>query len=64
MIGGGALSIIWSLYITNLGGIFEVYSLLPAFIFASLLIVIVSLLDKQPSEEIQREFDAVEKAEI
>lgn len=64
MIGGGTLSVIWSLYITNLGGIFEVYSLLPAFIFASLLIVIVSLLDKEPSEEIQKEFDAVEKAEI
>ncbi len=64
MVGGGILSIVWSLYITKLGGIFKVYSLLPAFIFASLLIVIVSLLDKEPSKEIQMEFDAVEKAKI
>lgn len=64
MIGGGALSIIWSLYVSKLGGIFEVYSLLPAFIFACLLIVIVSLLDKEPSKDIQDEFDAVKTAEI
>lgn len=64
MVGGGILSIVWSLYITKLGGIFEVYSLLPAFIFASLLIVLVSLLDQKPSKEIQDEFDAVETTEI
>lgn len=64
MVGGGALSIIWSLWIGNLGGIFSVYSLLPAFIFASLLTVVVSLLDKEPSKEIQDEFDSVERTEI
>lgn len=64
MVGGGVLSIIWSLYISKLGGIFTVYSLLPAFVFASLLIVIVSLLDKEPSKEIEDEFNAVEHAEI
>ncbi|SET03878.1 sodium/proline symporter [[Clostridium] polysaccharolyticum] len=64
MLGGGTLSVAWSLYICKLGGILEVYSLLPAFIFASLLIVIVSLLDKEPSSEIQSEFDSVETTEI
>lgn len=64
MVGGGTLSILWSLYIKNLGGIFEIYSLLPSFIFASLLIVIISLLDQEPSMEIQSEFDAVDSAEI
>lgn len=64
MIGGGALSITWSLFISKLGGIFEVYSLLPAFLFASLLIVFVSLLDNEPSKEIQNEFDAVKTADI
>lgn len=64
MVGGGGLALVWSLYINNLGGIWAVYSLLPAFIFASLLIVIVSLLDKEPSEEIQKEFESVKTAEI
>ncbi len=60
MVGGGCLSIIWSLFISKLGGIFAIYELLPAFIFASLLIVVVSLLDKSPSKEIQDEFDSVD----
>lgn len=64
MIGGGTLSIIWQLYISQLGGIFGVYSLLPAFIFASLLIVVISLIDKEPTKEIQDEFDNVETADI
>lgn len=63
MVGGGILSIVWSLWISKLGGIFSIYSLLPAFIFASLLIVIVSLLDKEPSKEIQEEFDSVKDAD-
>ncbi|MDO5521324.1 MAG: sodium/proline symporter PutP [bacterium] len=63
MVGGGTLSIVWSLWIKKLGGIFSIYELLPAFIFASLLIVIVSLLDKEPSKEIQDEFDSVKHAD-
>ena len=63
MVGGGILSIVWSLWISKLGGIFSIYSILPAFLFASLLIVVVSLLDKEPSKEIQDEFDSVKHAD-
>ena len=63
MVGGGCLSIVWSLFIKKLGGIFGIYELLPAFIFASLLIVVISLLDKEPSKEIQDEFDSVNHVE-
>ncbi len=63
MVGGGCLSIIWSLFIKKFGGIFGIYELLPAFIFASILIVVVSLLDKEPSKEIQEEFDSVNYVE-
>lgn len=63
MVGGGSLSIIWSLWLKNLGGIFEIYELLPAFAFASLLIVVVSLLGKEPSKEIQDEFESVKHAD-
>ena len=42
---------------THVGGIFAVYELLPAFICAIIAIVIFSLLDKEPSKEMQEEFD-------
>ena len=64
MLSGGIVSLVWSLYISKLGGWFGVYSILPAFIISSLLIVVVSLLDKEPAKEIQDEFDQVEKANI
>lgn len=62
MIGGGVLSLIWSLWISKLGGIFAVYELLPSFIFSSILIVVVSLFDKEPSKEILEEFNSVAKS--
>lgn len=64
MLGGGCLSLVWSLWIKKLGGIFGVYELLPAFLFSGLLIVVVSLLDKKPDEEIIAEFDSVKETDI
>ena len=59
MISGGAMVFIWKFVIAKLGGVFAIYELLPAFIIAAIFIVIVSLLDKKPSEEIVKEFDSV-----
>ncbi len=59
MIGGGAMVFIWKLAVRPLGGAWDVYELLPAFLFSCLLIVIVSLLTVPPSKEIQDEFAAV-----
>ncbi len=59
MISGGAMVFIWDLLISKLGGIFAIYELLPAFIFSCLVIVVVSLITKKPSAEIEEEFDAV-----
>ena len=42
-----------------LGGVFAIYELFPAFIISSIVIVVVSLCTKEPSEEIQREFEQV-----
>ena len=39
------------------GGLFDVYELAPGFLFASLGIIIVSLLDKTPLKEVQEEFN-------
>ena len=39
------------------GGLFDLYELAPGFLFGGLAIIIVSLLDKSPSKEIQAEFE-------
>lgn len=54
----GAIGTIFFHYLkTHVGGIFSVYELLPAFIIAITAIVAVSLLDKAPADEIQKEFE-------
>ena len=45
--------------IRPLGGAFNIYELLPAFLFSSILIVVVSLLTTSPSAEIQKDFEEV-----
>lgn len=59
MVVGGAMVFIWKYGIARLGGAFAIYELLPAFIAASIAIVVVSLLTEQPSAEIERIFDEV-----
>ena len=59
MVGGGAMVFLWKLVISKLGGAFGIYELLPAFIFSSICIVVVSLLTAPPSKEIEEDFDAV-----
>ncbi len=61
MLGGGLMVFFWKLVIRPLGGAFNIYELLPAFLFSSLLIVVVSLLTPPPSAEIQQEFDEVKQ---
>ena len=56
MVSGGATVFIWKLLLNPLGGIFSIYELLPAFLVSCIVIVAVSLLTKEPSEEIGREF--------
>ncbi|MGN0302217.1 MAG: sodium:proline symporter, partial [Anaerotardibacter sp.] len=57
MISGTATVLIWHNFIKPLGGFFGVYELLPAFIVSLIVIVVVSLLTKEPSKEIYDEFD-------
>ena len=57
MIAGGAMVFIWYFLIKPLGGVFGIYELLPSFLFSALVIVIVSLMTKEPDEEIQKEFE-------
>ncbi len=58
MVGGAGMVFLWKLVISKLGGVFAIYELLPAFIFSSICIAVVSLLTKAPSEEILVDFEA------
>lgn len=57
MVSGAAMVFIWKLAISKLGGVFGIYELLPAFIFSSICIVVVSLLTPAPSKEIEEDFE-------
>lgn len=59
MITGGAMVFIWEYVLTPLGGVFSIYELLPSFILALVVNVIVSLATKAPEKEIVEEFEAV-----
>jgi len=59
MLSGGIMVFVWKLVIRPFGGVWNIYELLPAFIISCLFIVVVSLLTKEPSEEVQKEFDEV-----
>ena len=61
MIGGGATVFIWKYAVRPLGGIWNIYELLPAFLVSCAMIVIVSLATKAPSKEIIDEFETVQK---
>ena len=58
MVSGASMVFIWKLLISQLGGVFAIYELLPAFIISSVCIVVVSLLTKAPSKEIEEDFEA------
>ncbi len=61
MITGGIIVILWK----NLqGGIFELYEIVPGFICSVIAIVVFSLLDKEPSQEILDEFEKIDTANV
>ncbi len=64
MVSGAAMVFIWKFAISKLGGAFGIYELLPAFIFSSICIVVVSLLTKAPEKEIEEVFDSVKTGTI
>ncbi len=57
MLAGGVMVFVWKLLLKPLGGVFGIYELFPAFVISCIVIVIVSLCTKEPSEEIQNEFE-------
>ena len=59
MVSGGIMVFVWKFLIRPLGGLWDIYELLPAFIVSMLFIIVVSLITAAPDKEITDEFDAV-----
>ncbi len=60
MLVGGVMVFVWKFALKPLGGVFQIYELLPAFILATIAIVVVSLVTAKPSKEIVEEFESVQ----
>lgn len=59
MITGGVMVFVWKYGIATLGGAFAIYELLPAFVIALIVNVVVSLVTPAPSKEIVETFESV-----
>ncbi len=59
LITGGATIFIWKYLVRPLGGAWNIYELLPAFILAGIVTVIVSLLSGKTNESIEKEFSEI-----
>ncbi len=61
MVAGGAMVFIWKYLVRPLGGVVDIYELLPAFLFSGIVLVCVSLATAAPEEKIVSEFELVQK---
>ena len=57
MLSGGITVFIWKLVLKPMGGVLGIYELLPAFLVSCIFIIVVSLMSKEPSEDILKEFE-------
>ena len=60
MLSGAVTVFVWKFILRPMGGVWDIYELLPAFLVSLIFIVVVSLLTEKPSEEIVKEFEQVE----
>ncbi|MGI6161608.1 MAG: sodium/proline symporter PutP [Christensenellales bacterium] len=64
MVSGGLTVIIWKNLLSQLGGVFAIYELLPAFIISCIFIYVVSLMTEEPSSEILDEFQRAKEGRL
>lgn len=57
MVTGGVMVFVWKFAIAPMGGAWAIYELLPAFLFASAAIVVVSLLTPAPEKAVTDGFE-------
>lgn len=61
MLTGGVVVFVWKFAVRPLGGAFDIYELLPAFIAALLMNVVVSLMTKAPEQSVVDTFEEVNR---
>ena len=61
MVVGGIMVFVWKYLIAPMGGAWAIYELLPAFLCASVAIVVVSLITPAPRQEVLDAFDSYNK---
>ena len=59
LVTGGVMIFVWKFLIRPLGGAWDIYELLPAFLCALVAIIVVSLLTAAPDKAVTDEYDAV-----
>ena len=59
MLSGAVMIFVWKFGVRPLGGAWDIYELLPAFLVSCVMIVVVSLLTKEPEAEIVKEFESI-----
>lgn len=57
MLSGGIMIFVWKYLIRPMGGAWDIYELLPAFLIALLFNIIVSLVTEKPDAGIEKEFE-------
>ncbi len=62
IVAGGVTIFLWKFMVRPLGGGWDIYELLPAFIVSLVFAVVVSLMTPEPSDEIYAEFDSAKQA--
>ncbi len=61
VVGGAVVDVLWMNFLTDVTGVYE---LLPGFIAGGLFAIVVSLIDKKPSKEVEELYDLAISAEI
>lgn len=61
LVVGAATIFIWKYMVRPMGGIWDTYELLPAFLAALITIIVVSLLTKEPEEKVKEDFEQYQK---
>lgn len=59
MFVGGVMVFVWKFLMAPMGGVFAIYELLPAFVLALVVDVVVSLVTPEPSDQVKDMFDKV-----
>ena len=57
MFAGGVMIFVWKYLVRPMGGAWDIYELLPAFLVAMVLNIVVSLMTASPEKEIVDEFE-------